>query len=102
MSRSPEVQRRYEERLKEIKESGLTPEQYLTDTLPWLNGVAYVKNEFPYEGDFEHYVLWFKDKSEGEIERLVSLIKRHTLVTIKRNETKDQSVKGLVHYHVFK
>jgi hypothetical protein len=101
MSRHPRVQQEYEQRLKDIEEMGLTPEEYLINTLPWANGVAYVPNEFPYEGDFNHFILWFLDKTQEEIDKVLNTIRKHKNCTIIRNHTKDQSVKNLVHYHVF-
>jgi hypothetical protein len=122
--RTKEVQLEYDEHLEQVANHGSTPSEYvlMTEFHSQHQLTALTPNNYPLdlpEGQ-SHFLLWVKEplfvkfvcvqldpdkdicKSfEGaSIKQIISSFMPNKIIAIWQNDVKDQSVKGLTHYHI--
>lgn len=96
--RTSEVQIKYNQKLKELKEQDISTRDYLIDKYFNEQIFALWKNEFPYDlpEDCEHWIFATLDTSI----KFELIPKNQTKFFIFENLNKDKSVKDLYHIHI--
>ena len=99
--RTPEVECIYTEHVKSL--NGQVHE-YIMNNIIKSNKYIIVDNTFPYdlEENIEHNLLWVNPEtvlSESDVEDIINEVYSDNIYF--RNIPKNQSVKGIVHYHIF-
>ena len=108
--RAKEVGRAYERKLKLLEIAGVSHEEHILAKWTSESDCMVVDNEFPYDWeDCTHRIIWWRNTPEqtpiqeiharlGLAQMLTDLEGKHYVIF--RSEPKNQSVKGLLHYHV--
>lgn len=104
LARSDEVQTAYDLKLKEIKDSGKTPSEYMIQRLfsEWIN-YALVYNEYPYtlpSPKMKHMILWIRDDGEQQFSRDSYIFESLNIIAMWENTDQRKSVQDLRHYHI--
>lgn len=63
-TRTPEVQKAYDEHIANLKAQGITPEEYIlqTEFLHPSQNLALTKNNYPYDVPYKHLTLWVRNE----------------------------------------
>ena len=108
--RTKQVARDYERKLKLLSMAGVSPDQHILNRWNGLDDCMFIDNEFPYDfEDCNHQILWWRNTLDVTPMQAVKatpfLFKALTSLAGKdyvvfRSQPKNQSVKGLLKYHV--
>lgn len=105
LTRSDSVEKKYREHMNSLKEREVDINQAVTEALFTEDRLyAITLNTFPYnlKKGIIHYILWINPEREISFE-LIKIMSNKIFGEnfIKRNPKENQTVKGVVHYHVF-
>jgi hypothetical protein len=118
--RTKEVQLEYDEHLEQVANHGSTPSEYvlMTEFHSQHQLLALTPNNYPLDlpKGQKHFLLWVKKKiidafvtlNHSKIQHLDEFIPDYIffnfdqdkIIAIYQNDPKNQSVKGLTHYHI--
>ena len=99
--RKPEIEEKY---IAHVQSLNGEVHEYIMNNIIKANKYIIVDNTFPYdvEENLEHKLLWINPDTvlqEDEVDKIISSVFGETIYF--RNEPKNQSVKGIAHYHIF-
>jgi len=100
--RSPEMVKKYQEKLEEIKEEFVLPEIYIKNRFFRNEDSLLVSCDFPYDlVDAKHFILWINSNDLEYIKKAIELTKMKFSgldYIFFQNSSQNQNV-GLTHFH---
>ena len=104
ISRKKEVQDRYNSHVKYLKSINKSTGDYIMETFVKDKDYHLCLNTFPYncEDGIEHWLLWINPNTNIKLAHVEQILnKNFKKFVFFRNIIELQSVKSIVHYHVF-